>query len=184
MKIYTKTGDKGTTSLFDGTRVMKNHPRLEAYGTLDELNSTLGVAVSLCNSEEINKIIIRVQEELFSLGAILATPVESGDKKNAITKVNVEFINRFEEEIDLFNDKVPPMKVFILPGGSKGASYLHLARTVTRRCERLAIDLREQVEFDDNLIIYLNRLSDLLFVLARYENFVNNVEDIKWEPQK
>lgn len=182
MKIYTKTGDKGTTSLFDGTRVSKNHPRLEAYGTLDELNSTIGVASSFCNSEEIKNILIRIQEEIFSLGAILATPVESGDKKKAITKVNPEFITRFENEIDLFNDKIPPMRVFILPGGSKGASYLHLTRTVARRCERLAISLREEVEFDDNLIIYLNRLSDLLFILARYENVVNKVEDIKWEP--
>lgn len=183
MKIYTKTGDKGETSLFDGTRVPKYHPRLEAYGTLDELNSTIGVASCLCKSDEIKRILTRIQTEIFSLGAILATPIESSNKNRAITKVNPKFISSLENEIDQFNEKVPPMKVFILPAGCAGASYLHLARTVTRRCERLAIGLKEDVKFDENLIIYLNRLSDLLFVLARYENVVNNVEDIKWEQE-
>lgn len=184
MKIYTRTGDKGTTSLFDGTRVSKNHPRLEAYGTLDELNSALGVAGSVCKSDEIVLILSRIQQQLFSLGSILATPVESAGKKNAITKVNNEFIQSFEKEIDFFTEKMPELKVFILPGGSAGSAYLHLARTIARRCERLAIGLSEEVEFDYNLVVYLNRLSDLLFVLARYENFYNKVDDVKWVPEK
>lgn len=179
MKIYTKTGDDGTTSLFRGGRVLKSNPRLEAYGTIDELNAVLGLAVTELQSEEIIDIIKTIQNLLFTLGSDLAT-ISSDDNEKIIrtSKGNIETLEQFIDEIDT---KIPVLNNFILPGGSKGASYLHLARTVCRRAERLVVDLSQDSEVNKNVIVFLNRLSDLLFVLSRYENHVNNTPDLLWQ---
>lgn len=181
MKIYTKTGDKGKTSLFGGERVDKNHDRLNAYGTSDELNSILGICISHSNSEILKKLLTDIQHDLFNIGAVLATPTDKRDNNNAINELEKSRIEKLESIIDDLTSELPELREFILPGGSKCSSFLHFARTVCRRLERLVVALSNDVEIDNKIIIYLNRLSDLLFVLARYENFANKTPDITWQ---
>ena len=180
MKIYTKTGDKGKTSLFGGKRVDKDDLRVEAYGTADELNSFLGSAFAELEDQNVKELIIKIQNHLFILGGELATPEKrTSDLKQ--TKIVPEQVNLLEEQIDYYENNLEPLKQFILPGGSKGASALHIARSVCRRCERLVVQLSKTNEINENIIIYLNRLSDLLFVLARFENNVSQIPDIPWD---
>lgn len=189
MKIYTKTGDKGTTALFGGTRVPKYHIRIESYGTVDELNSYLG----LIRDQEINKhykeVLITIQDKLFTLGAILATDPEkatlkSGKERLNIPKIDSEDIEQLEKEMDQMNDHLPPMTHFVLPGGHTTVSYCHIARTVCRRAERLSTLLHENDPIDAHVLQYLNRLSDYLFVLARKLTHDLQAEEIKWIPKK
>ncbi|MGC4039671.1 MAG: cob(I)yrinic acid a,c-diamide adenosyltransferase [Flavobacterium sp.] len=189
MKVYTKTGDKGTTALFGGTRVPKHHIRIESYGTVDELNSHIG----LIRDQEINQlyknVLIEVQDRLFTVGAILATPPEKETLKNGqprlqnlgITESDIEFL---EKEIDTMEDALPPMTHFILPGGHTTVSYCHIARCVCRRAERLAVQLHEIEPTDEFVIKYLNRLSDYLFVLARKLSFDLQADEVQWIPRK
>ncbi len=177
MKIYTKTGDKGETSLFGGQRVWKDDLRIESYGTVDELNSLIGLALTETVYEEIQEVLKRIQNKLFTVGADLATPE---DKKIHIKRVDQSFIDESEKDIDYFSSKVPELREFVLPGGTKAAALLHVCRTVCRRAERNIIALNKSVAINDNILVYLNRLSDLFFVLARFDNYVNGTPDIKW----
>jgi len=180
MKIYTKTGDKGDTSLFGGNRVPKNNIRIEAYGTVDELNASLGVVVSETLSEEVAKSIKKIQNDLFIVGGDLATPFS--ELKVKIQRTTETMISFLENEIDLYDSKIEELKSFILPGGVKTSSLLHLSRTICRRAERRAVELAKVEQINVEIVKYLNRLSDLLFIFARFENFNNNVPDIEWEP--
>ncbi|HMQ10011.1 MAG TPA: cob(I)yrinic acid a,c-diamide adenosyltransferase [Oligoflexia bacterium] len=177
MKIYTKTGDSGETSLFSGGRVQKNHPRVRAYGEVDELNSLLGCALSFCVQKEIMSKLIRIQNELFSLGAVLASPKEN----EYVQKLESKHIEALEKDIDAMESHLPALKNFILPGGTQCAAFLHFARTVCRRAERMCLDLHQQTAIDAWIIQYLNRLSDWLFVCARYENHLNKAPEIQWQ---
>lgn len=189
MKIYTKTGDKGTTALFGGTRVPKHHMRIDAYGTVDELNSWIGLLRDQPVSEETKELLIHIQDRLFTLGAILATDPEkallkSGKERLNIPKITEENITRLENSIDIMNEELPPMTHFILPGGHVSVSYCHISRTVCRRAERLSSLLFENEPFDEFVLKYLNRLSDYLFVLARELSLDLQAEEIKWAPEK
>jgi cob(I)alamin adenosyltransferase len=178
VKIYTKTGDAGTTSLFGGKRVDKDSLRIEAYGNVDELNSQIGVILANNPPTVVVRKLTRIQKELFVLGSNLATP---RDVKIKIPKVTKSYIIRLEKEIDLWEKSLPKLKNFILPGGSKIASYSHLARSITRRTERSVVALASQEKINPNAQIYLNRLSDWLFVLARFVNKLENVKEIEWK---
>lgn len=178
MKIYTKTGDDGSTALFRGGRVLKSNLRLEAYGTVDELNSILGMAVAEIKTEELLKVIKTVQNLLFSVGSDLATL--NGDESTDVLRISKDSPELLEQFIDEFDKRLPVLNNFILPGGTKGASVLQFARTVCRRTERLVVELAQNEKVNQNIIIFLNRLSDLLFVLSRYENHVNNTPEPIW----
>ena len=189
MKIYTKTGDKGTTALFGGTRVPKHNIRIESYGTVDELNSWLG----LIRDQEIDTTsqqeLINVQEDLFTLGAIIATDPEKAILKNGKERLNIPKIEEthiqiLEVAIDAMEANLPQMTHFILPGGHTSVSYCHIARTVCRRAERMATLLYENEPFDDSVLVYLNRLSDYLFVLARKLSKDLKADEVKWIPEK
>ena len=189
MKVYTKTGDTGTTALFGGTRVPKDHIRIESYGTVDELNSYLG----LIRDQEINvhykEILVRVQDRLFTIGAILATPPEKEVLKNGQPRLNIPKISEgdiqlLENEIDDMENSLPQMTHFILPGGHTTVSYCHISRCVCRRAERLAVHLDHSEHVDPLVIKYLNRLSDYLFVLARKLSADLNADEVKWIPEK
>ena len=189
MKIYTKTGDDGTTALFGGTRVAKHNIRIESYGTIDELNSWLG----LIRDQEIDvtskKALVAIQEKLFTVGAVLATDPEkavlkSGKERLNISKIDIDDIKFLEEEIDAMDALLPIMTNFILPGGHTTVSYCHIARTVCRRAERLTTHLYENEPFDIHVLQYINRLSDYLFVLARKLSSDLQAEEIKWVPEK
>lgn len=182
MKIYTKTGDKGETGLFGGERVSKSNNRIDAYGTIDELNAFIGLTLTEIKSTEIKSVLERIQNQLFVVGSDLATPVSEKNDKLRITRTPDEYIKQAENDIDFFNDQLDELRNFILPGGSKGAAFLHICRTIARRAERKVVALSEQVKIGDNIIIFLNRLSDLFFVLSRYENKVSNIPDTKWIP--
>ena len=181
MKIYTKTGDKGETGLFGGERVPKDGLRIEAYGTVDELNSVIGAARAFNENDEIDLILGRIQENLFVLGADLATPLNS--RNTSVPRISAGDISSIERTIDEIELKLDQLKSFILPGGSKPASLLHFARTVCRRAERRAVTLRKRGEISDEATIYLNRLSDFLFVLARYANKAAGVAEAIWNPR-
>lgn len=185
MKIYTKTGDKGSTSLFGGTRVPKHHARIDAYGTLDELNSWIGLIRDQEIDDPSKRNLIKIQNSLFTIGAVLATDPEkatlkSGKKRLNIPGVDAEDIAVLEKEIDAMNATLPPMTHFILPGGHPAVSFCHIARTVCRRAERLASYLFENEPFDEFVLPYINRLSDYLFVLARKLAHDFNSDEIKW----
>lgn len=189
MKIYTKTGDNGTTSLFGGTRVPKHHMRIDCYGTIDELNSYLGLIRDQEIEDHHKKMIILQQDRLFTLGAILATDPEKAKLKSGKDRLNIPRISdtditRLEEEMDAMNELLPPMTHFILPGGHTTVSYCHIARCVCRRAERLTTQLNEQEPMDQTILMYLNRLSDYLFVLARKLTYDLQAEEIKWVPDK
>ena len=181
MKIYTKTGDDGTTSLFGGNRVGKDNPRIESYGTVDELNSILGMVLTNIDNNELNSIILKIQNHLFNVGADLATPIKDDEKSLYVKRIDKSYIRFLEINIDKFEEQLEPLKDFILPGGTKVASYLHLARTVCRRAERIVTSLSKIEKINNFVLIYLNRLSDLLFVLARYSNHLEGIPDIKWQ---
>jgi cob(I)alamin adenosyltransferase len=180
MKIYTKTGDKGETGLFGGERVAKNSPRIEAYGTIDELNSFIGLAVNEVRAPEVRELLEQIQNELFTVGSDLATPENEKTIRLGITRVAGHMYVNLEQEIDKYEDRVEELRNFILPGGTKAASLLHICRTICRRAERLVTALKTD-NINENILIYLNRLSDLLFVLSRYENAKSGVPDIKWK---
>ena len=178
MKIYTKTGDEGKTSLFDNTRVWKSNARIMSYGTIDELNSTLGIAISLDIDSKIKDVLVRIQNDLFIVGSDLANPDMSNTKIRTTEKM-VEFL---EKTIDAFETELDELNSFILPGGTLSASVLHLSRTVARRAETHVVALSQNEEITKPSSVYLNRLSDLLFVLARVTNKTKNVSDIIWKP--
>ncbi|WP_074408722.1 MULTISPECIES: cob(I)yrinic acid a,c-diamide adenosyltransferase [Aquimarina] len=189
MKIYTKTGDKGTTALFGGTRVPKHHIRIDSYGTVDELNSHIGLIRDQKIDELSKKILINIQDKLFTVGAVLATDPEkailkSGQKRLNIPTISTEDIELLEKEIDRMNESLPPMTHFVLPGGHQTVSFCHIARCVCRRAERLATALYEINPFEETTLHYLNRLSDYLFVLARKLSFDLKAEEIEWIPKK
>lgn len=180
MKIYTKTGDGGTTGLFGGPRVRKDDARIEAYGTVDELNAVLAMVQVEEVAVDISAVVTRVQHELFAVGAQLATPDPAAHHTALITD---DRLAELETDIDRFEEKLAPLKQFILPGGTAAATRLHFARTICRRAERRLITLAAQPQehVDPRLHIYLNRLSDLLFVLARAANQAAGVEDVPWQ---
>jgi cob(I)alamin adenosyltransferase len=178
-KIYTKIGDKGSTQLGDGKMVNKDSLRVDAYGSVDEANATIGLSILRTNIK-IKKILKIVQNDLFDLGADLCIPDKKDTQKLKITKDRVDYI---EEKIDNFNKELSSLNSFILPGGSESSTYLHIARTVTRRAERKIVALSKKEKINPITIIYLNRLSDLLFVLARYTNNKGK-KDILWKPGK
>ncbi len=181
MKIYTKTGDTGETGLFGGERVSKNSVRIEAYGTVDELNSIIGLTITECNSEEIKTLLQKIQNKLFVLGSDLATPDSEKNKKLNISRVTPDFAAEIENSIDYFTSQLEELRNFILPGGSKGASMLHVCRTICRRAERRVIAIDDGISISSDIIIFLNRLSDLFFVLSRFENKVSGIPDITWK---
>lgn len=178
MKIYTKTGDDGTTALFDGTRVPKNHERVELYGDVDELNSVIGVAASFLKHEDFLKELHGIQKDLFALGAQLANPKHKKQKDKA--DFSAEKVTALEQSIDRMEKLLVPMTSFILPGGSLAAAFLHLARTVCRRAERKLVALAAHEDIDPLYMHFLNRLSDYLFVAARYANFLEKTSDVPW----
>ncbi len=178
MKIYTKTGDEGKTSLFDNSRVWKSDQRIMSYGAVDELNSSLGIALSLELDPEIKDILIKLQNDLFIVGSDLANPNMS-DKKIRTTPEMITFL---EQKIDLLEPQLEPLTSFILPGGTLLASILHLSRTISRRAETHVIALSQNEEINKDAAIYLNRLSDLMFILARAINHRKNISDIVWKP--
>lgn len=189
MKIYTKTGDSGTTALFGGTRVPKHHIRIDCYGTIDELNSYLG----LIRDQEIEmhhkETLIKQQDRLFTLGAILATDPKKATLKSGKERLNIPKITEsdsamLEEEMDKMSAALPPMTHFVLPGGHTTVSYCHIARCVCRRAERLTTLLNEHEPIEKAVLMYLNRLSDYLFVLARKLTYELKAEEIKWIPEK
>ena len=177
MKIYTRKGDDGTTGLLGGTRVQKHVLRVEAYGTVDELNAALGLAASGCSDEELGAILTTLRHELFELGAQLAAPADS----NSPTRIGAPQVDALEKHIDRIWDQLTPLKYFILPGGSELSSRLHLARAISRRAERLVVALAQKETVDGGLVIYLNRLSDLLFAMARRANQLEGVQDVVWK---
>jgi cob(I)alamin adenosyltransferase len=179
LKIYTKTGDKGETSLFGGTRVSKDSLRIETYGTVDELNSVIGICRCLIADKKIEKILTVIQNDLFVIGADLATPLET--KKKNVVRINSKAITHLEKYIDAIDSRLNPLQNFILPGGSQAAAFLHYARTVCRRAERLVVKLSAKEKNNKYPLIYMNRLSDLLFVLSRCVNSQNKIADIKWD---
>ena len=189
MKVYTKTGDSGTTALFGGTRVSKHHIRIESYGTVDELNSHIGLIRDQDISDLYKKVLIEVQDRLFTVGAVLATPPEKETLKNGqprlqnlgIIELDIEFL---ENEIDIMEESLPPMTHFVLPGGHTTVSYCHIARCVCRRAERLVVHLNDIEPTDAFVIKYLNRLSDYLFVLARKLSYDLNADEVQWIPRK
>jgi len=181
MKIYTKTGDNGTTALFGGKRVPKSDLRIDAYGTVDELNSYIG----LLRDQEVNQkrreVLIEVQDRLFTVGSILAT--EPGNTKLKIPSLAESDITYLEKEIDAMDEELPPMRFFVLPGGHPSVSFGHVARTVCRRAERLVIELNATEQVEPLVIKYLNRLSDHLFMLCRMMSHELNAEEIAWKPR-
>ena len=177
MKIYTKTGDEGKTSLFDNSRVWKSDERIRSYGAVDELNSSIGIAISLELDHEIKDILIRIQNDLFIVGSDLANPNMS-DKK---IRTTFEMIVFLEQKIDLLEPQLKPLTSFILPGGTLLASILHLSRTISRRAETHVVALSKTEDISKEAVIYLNRLSDLMFILARIVNNRKKMPDIIWK---
>jgi len=183
MKIYTKTGDSGTTSLIGGTKVSKSHLRIEAYGTVDELNSYVGLCRDLLTDENSTAVLKEIQDRLFTIGSALACDPEK-ETKMKIPDLKEADITLLEKGIDQMNDRLPAMKSFILPGGHPSISHLHIARCICRRAERCCVRLEsEKNEVDPLIIKYLNRLSDYLFVLARYTGHLRNIDDNPWKPR-
>ena len=179
MKIYTKKGDQGETSLFGGERVSKDNPRIEAYGAVDELNSVLGVVRALSSPRRVEEILARLQTDLFVLGADLATP--RSEKRAKVPRIHPSHTAFLERTIDSLERALPPLTSFVVPSGTSVAAHLHLARTVCRRAERLAVRLSKSQELGPDALPYLNRLSDLLFVLARYANAAGGGMEVQWK---
>ncbi|NDH05129.1 cob(I)yrinic acid a,c-diamide adenosyltransferase [bacterium] len=181
-KIYTKVGDKGNTALGTGTMVSKDHPRIEAYGTVDEFNSNIGMVANLLPAGGDLDFVRSIQNDLFDLGADLCVPAADDSPDNRL-RIRPQQWERLEKKIDEFNERLSPLNSFILPGGSVVSCWLHICRTVCRRSERLVVHLSRLEAVNENVIIYLNRLSDLLFVMARVYNN-NGADDVLWTPGK
>jgi cob(I)alamin adenosyltransferase len=179
MRIYTKTGDKGSTSLFGGKRTTKDSLRIEAYGTVDEFNSALGIARALNPQMDLDEIIESLQNDLFVLGADLATPL--GTRSSNVQRIQSDHITDLEHTIDKLDARLQPLSSFVLPGGSQLASQLHLARTICRRAERFVVKLSRKEKIGHLCIVYLNRLSDLLFVMARFANHTDGRQETPWK---
>ena len=180
VKIYTKTGDKGQTSLLGGTRVPKNHLRIEAYGTVDELNSWIGLVRDQGINEHLHGILLIIQDRLFTIGSLLAADENLKMKLPALLPEDAVLLER---EIDRMNEELPEMKSFILPGGHQAVSFCHITRCVCRRAERLVIGLSVDGKVDEEIIIYLNRLSDFLFILARKLASDFSAREVPWKPR-
>lgn len=180
MKLYTKRGDDGQTDLIGGRRVPKNHLRVEAYGCVDELNAAVGLCLACCEMDAIRAPLITAQRHLFDIGAQLATP---GSENSDPSRIKPEHIAEVEQQIDHSSDALPPLRSFILPGGTELSARLHLARTVCRRAERAVVTLATNEPVDASAGVYLNRLADLLFTLARQANASAGVEDVPWTPE-
>lgn len=187
IKIYTKTGDKGTTGLSNGERVLKSELRIESYGTVDELNSIVGMCAEQLENlsfevkTKIKTWLFAIQNDLFNLGSDLATPIESRwEKMKIISQLEVK---QLEKIIDLCQEKLPPLREFVLPGGTVANATLHLARTVCRRAERVVVALAQKTEINTDAVKYLNRLSDLFFVLARYVQHELNAPEVTWKKE-
>ncbi len=180
MKIYTKTGDNGTTGIQNGTRVSKSESRIQAYGMIDEINSFLGIILSKLDEKDLENLITKIQNDLFVVGSDLS----NSDLKNTQNRVNDEMIKTLEENIDKLEKKLSPITNFILPGGHEIAALVHVSRSITRRAETFVVSLSEKEIINNNCIIYLNRLSDLLFVIARTINQRKNVKDVIWNSKK
>jgi cob(I)alamin adenosyltransferase len=184
LKLYTRAGDQGSTGLFGGDRVTKSHPRLMAYGTLDELNSVLGLLRLHASPSVVGQdLLLQVQHDLFVLGAVLATPESRQEMLGEKMSKPTWSLEEMERDIDRLSDLAPPMKAFVLPGGTPGAAWAHLARTVCRRAEREVVAMRSEEPVDPGVVQYLNRLSDWLFALSRAENAAAGVADIEWHPK-
>lgn len=185
-KVYTKTGDKGETGLYGGTRISKASARVDSYGNIDELNAFIGVAKSYVNDTEVLEQLKKIQFDLFTVGSEAATPVDklflANGKSRLPLVISEEEIEAMEQWIDAFEEKLQPLQYFILPGGGKAATHFHVARTVCRRAERSLVFLNETEEVRPELIKYLNRLSDYLFVLARYVSKLDNEAEEYWNP--
>src|SRR3954468_7501302 len=181
MKIYTKTGDAGDTGLFGGRRVQKDDPRVEAYGDVDELNAVPGMAGAIEALPRVDEVLVPIQRDLFSIGALLATP-DLDKMHNHLAKANIDDrrIKALEHAIDQCDEELEPLKAFIIPGGSQKGAVLHVARTVCRRAERRVVHLQREVEIPSLVVIYLNRLSDLLFSLARVANVRSGAGEVTW----
>ncbi|MDX1326572.1 MAG: cob(I)yrinic acid a,c-diamide adenosyltransferase [Arenibacter sp.] len=189
MKIYTKTGDDGTTGLFGGTRVPKHHIRIESYGTIDELNSWIGLIRDQKTDPLTNTVLKTIQDKLFTIGALLAVDPEKEKLKNGKDRLNIPKIGEddltfLEQEIDRMEQGLAPMTHFILPGGHPTVSYCHISRTICRRAERLVSHLNQMSGVDAHILAYINRLSDFLFVLARNLSKQLNVQETQWIPDK
>ncbi|MEN0046129.1 MAG: cob(I)yrinic acid a,c-diamide adenosyltransferase [Bacteroidota bacterium] len=180
-KIYTKTGDKGETSLFGGKRLPKNHIRIEAYGTVDELNSYIGMLGDVIEKAEVKVVLKEIQDRLFTIGANLAS---DPDKEMQVPDVVASDIQLLENSMDEMEKELVPLKHFILPGGHTSVSFCHIARCVCRRAERITIALQQESSVEAIIVQYLNRLSDYLFMLARFQAKEIGVEEIKWEARK
>jgi cob(I)alamin adenosyltransferase len=181
MKIYTKTGDGGDTGLFGGGRVSKDHPRVEAYGDVDELNAVIGVVRAAEPMPHVDELLVEIQRDLFAIGALLATPDQEKMRKHLEkARIDDSRIAELERAIDACDAELVPLRTFILPGGTSKAAALHLARTVCRRAERRVISLRHGEEIPEIAVIYLNRLSDLLFTLARLVNHRAGGAEVAW----
>jgi cob(I)alamin adenosyltransferase len=178
MKIYTKTGDNGFTSLFGGARISKDDIRIESYGTVDELNSFVGSLYDICPFDEIKEQLFSIQNKLFNIGSVLATDPNTDFKLDGVTETDIVFL---ENAIDKMDAEVPALKNFILPSGAPIISSCHVCRTVCRRAERRVISLQHNAEVDNTIIIYLNRLSDYFFLLSRYFAVKLNIQEIKWQ---
>lgn len=181
MKIYTKTGDEGYTSLIGGTRVPKFHPRIESYGTIDELNSYIGLIRDQDIDLHHKGILKEVQDRLFTIGSVLAS--DPNRSRMIVPDLNPEDVELLEKEMDQMNEKLPELRRFILPGGSTTISFCHLARCVCRRAERLTVQLDRESVVSELIIIYLNRLSDYLFVLSRMLGYTDGIEENEWIPR-
>jgi cob(I)alamin adenosyltransferase len=180
MKIYTKTGDDGTTGLFGGERTRKDDARIECYGTIDETNAAIGLAAAAVVSEALRSQLLEVQSDLFTIGSHLATPVESPPAAK-LPALDESIVARLEMQIDAADGKLPRLRQFILPGGSDAAARLHFARTVCRRAERLLVAFAQDRPVPGVILTYMNRLSDWLFVMARLANHEGGVADVAWE---
>jgi len=182
MKIYTKTGDKGKTSLLGGKRIEKDSIRISAYGTVDECNALLGIARTFELPKILDEMLEKIQNKMFELGSDLSTP---GNKKTMIPRIGEKDVEQLEKWIDQLQESLPPLEQFILPGGCRAAAFLHLARTVCRRAERYAVALLREESASTQAGVFLNRLSDFLFVAARSANHLNGIEDTLWNsPRK
>jgi len=179
MKIYTKTGDSGETSLLGGKRVWKDNLRIQTCGTIDELNSIIGISINDITNPELKEVLQGIQNDLFAIGSDTALPLENENTK--IRRIDTNLSDKLESVIDQYDSQLPGLKNFILPGGVKGSALLHFARTVCRRAERNVVALSKVERINPDIEKYLNRLSDLLFVLARFENFSNGSPDIIWQ---
>jgi cob(I)alamin adenosyltransferase len=184
LSVYTRRGDRGETDLFGGPRVPKDHLRVEAYGGVDELNAVIGAAAAATGHDDLRAILVQTQGLLFDMGGTLATPDPERREKSRVPEVGVEDVTALEARIDAFEQELEPLKRFILPGGTPGAAALHVARTVCRRAERRCVGLHREDPLGEASLRYLNRLSDLLFVMARIENRRAGVPDVEWQGRK